>query len=417
MTSVSQERAGEIKNCAKVRILFVPGFVADTYSEIERSFVELCARKSPGVEFLWLVPQGTWKHNRFARAANIGKLREPVWVARLVENHVPHVVGNIAKYNLWANFVLFRDLFRTHEIDAIYTHFGYERYWATLFGRAFGKVTIWNEHWHSLGRRLKLIKRVFYRYFVDDFISVSEFITRTLPAGAQVHTLPNSVHSVPAIASDPVVKRQVRGELGIPVEGELVVMVAAFRPEKRHAVALEVCCRVLQAHAEVTFVFLGEGPLRSSFLVEVEKRGLAHKILAPGHVDDVDKYYAAADVSMLTSLNEPFGYVVLEAMRQGLPVVAFNGGGPAEVIEDAVSGFLVGEGDIGAFSTRLLALLRDKYLRCRMGDQARHRVEQAFDRNLWIEKLQKLLQTIVESRRGPAAGSQSHEALRSDRPL
>ncbi len=52
---------------APVRILLVPGFVADTYSEIERSYVELCAQAPEGVEFVWLVPDISSKYNSFAK--------------------------------------------------------------------------------------------------------------------------------------------------------------------------------------------------------------------------------------------------------------------------------------------------------------------------------------------------------------
>ncbi len=82
------------------------------------------------------------------------------------------------------------------------------------------------------------------------------------------------------------------------------------------------------------FVFLGDGPLRPAFLEKVRASGLHHRVHAPGHVHNANDYYAAADLCILTSYYEPFGYCVLESMRFGVPLVAFDNGGPAEVIRD-----------------------------------------------------------------------------------
>ena len=64
---------------------------------------------------------------------------------------------------------------------------------------------------------------------------------------------------------------------------------------------------------------------------------------------------------------------VLEAMAQGLPVVAPNGGGLKEIVDDGVHGFLVQERDPGTFADRCMLLYRDDALRQRMGLAAKDR--------------------------------------------
>lgn len=380
---------------AKVRILFVPGFVADTYSEIERSFVELCSSPDHDIEFLWLVPDLSYKHNRFARQESRMTLKEPVWVPYLRNNSIPYVVRNISKYNPFSNFLLFREIFRNNQIDAVYTHFGFERFWAIFFGKLWGKVTIWNEHWHSLGRRYGLVKRLFYRFFVDEFISVSKFITSTLPQNSRVHTIPNAVHvDVPKQLSQKE-KSERRKQLAVPDDTKIVLMVAAFRREKRHMLALEVCECVLNVRSDLIFIFLGDGELRGPFLDRVRDLGLDRHVIAPGHVNNVEDYYAISDVSILTSYYEPFGYVVLEAMRYALPVVAFDTGGPAEVIRSGETGVLIRDGDVEEFAQRLLELIDNWQLRFDVGGRGRQAVEQEYSREAWIEKLATTLRVIV----------------------
>lgn len=379
----------------KARVLIVPGFVADTYSEIERGLVELSAKSNADVEFIWLVPEASWKHNRFARPENRRLLSEPVWVPHLRQHGVRYVVGNISKYDLISNFLLFRRIFKENRIDAVYTHFGFERFWAAFFGKLWGKVVVWHERWHSLGTRYVMPKRVFYRFFVDEFIAISRFITSTLPHGRHVHTVPNATRTSVPVCQNPDAHVELRRKLGVPDGAKLVLMVANFRGWKRHMLAFDICERVLRERSDVTFVFLGEGEVRQPFLARVKGAALDRHITAPGYVDNVDDYYAIASLSMLTSYYEPFGNVVLESMRQAVPVIAFNNGGPSEVIQDGKTGFLVREGDVGEFAQKIIELVDDGLLRAAMGESARQVVEQQYSRDSWINRISGLLKDIV----------------------
>ena len=192
-----------------------------------------------------------------------------------------------------------------------------------------------------------------------------------------------------------------RTQLGIPPDSTVVLMVAAFRPEKRHGIALDVCERVLKVRKEVVFVFLGGGELRTRFHENVEELGLHGCVIVPGYVDNVDSYYSIADVSILTSDKEPFGYVMLEAMRAALPVVAFDTGGPAEVIRDGVTGVLVKDGDVEEFTRKLLELIDNRERRVIIGEKARQAVVQEYSREAWIKRLGVTLNDIVEGHRRP----------------
>ena len=69
-----------------------------------------------------------------------------------------------------------------------------------------------------------------------------------------------------------------------------------------------------------------------------------------------------------TSLFEPFGLVIPEAMSYGLPVVAFDCPyGPADIITDGLDGFLIKDRDVDSFSQRVCQLIESYDLRCQMG--------------------------------------------------
>lgn len=383
----------------RVRVLIVPGFAADTYCEIERSFVDLSAGAGDGIDVLWLVPTIFSRHNVYAKCENRPQLIEPLYVSYLRSSGISYIEVNISKFNPWANFKLFKRIFEDHSIDVVYTHFGFERFWAALFAKFFGKTVVWNEHWHSLGTSLSWLKRIFYAFFIDEFIAVSAFIAGTLPRKVRVHTIPNAIgcerlREVKGAGQ----RRELKLRIGIASEKIVVLMVAAFRPEKHHDLAIEVCRNVFERRDDVVFVFLGDGPLRRTFIDQVAARGWERSVFAPGYSEAVDDYYAAADIFMLTSINEPFGYVVLEAMKSGLPVVAFRSGGPADVVEDGKTGYLTDAISVGEFAERLMKLIKQPELRQRMGLHAQSRVRLNYDRAKWVCRIRGIL-------RGAAAGN------------
>ena len=381
----------------KKTILFVPGFVVDTYSEIEASFVELCSKPDNDIRFLWLVASGASRYDRYWKSSNRHALNEPLYVTHIKSAGIPYIVADISKYNVISNFFLFRGIFKDHPVDAVYTHFGFERFWATFFGKLWGKTTIWNEHWYSLGTKHVFFKKAFYRLFVDYFISISQFITQTLPKHARVFTVLNAIRAgeIPVRRHNGKQRLKLRRELGLDPSVTIVLMVASFTAQKRHALTLEICEAILAERKNVRFVFLGEGPEREAVIRILQERGLKQYFSLPGHVENVDDYYAAADISMFTGYNDGFGYTVLEAMAHSLPVVAFSSGGPSEIIKDGVSGSLIEETDVKRFVSSLMTLIDDNEKRMSMGLRARQVVEGEFSRDNWIEKTMQALRTII----------------------
>lgn len=99
----------------------------------------------------------------------------------------------------------------------------------------------------------------------------------------------------------------------------------------------------------------GEDAYAAELRAQAERLGVADRVELLGHTDDVDGFLASIDVLVHASvIPEPFGQVILEGMSAGVPVVAANAGGPAEIVTDGVDGFLVRPGDAAALSERLL---------------------------------------------------------------
>lgn len=110
----------------------------------------------------------------------------------------------------------------------------------------------------------------------------------------------------------------------------------------------------------------GEHPLETARRLRVP-----NVFLAGWHPqEDLPAFLAASDVLVLPSVREQFGLVAIEAMACGRPVIAANSLGPAEIVRDGDTGWLVPLGDVGALAAAMVAAVNDPAERRRRGKRA-----------------------------------------------
>jgi glycosyltransferase involved in cell wall biosynthesis len=154
---------------------------------------------------------------------------------------------------------------------------------------------------------------------------------------------------------------------------------------------------LLESLARVTSPFecmiLGDGSHRATCERLSKKLGLDGRVHFKGHVQQsrVVDFYRDASLAVMSSVwPEPFGATGMEAMRCGLPVVAFDAGGIREWLLEGVNGFLVPWMDRDAFAKKVDTLLLDKELGRRMGQSGREMVDERFNFEAYIDRLEGL---------------------------
>ena len=116
---------------------------------------------------------------------------------------------------------------------------------------------------------------------------------------------------------------------------------------------------VEKKHPDWTLTIVGDGEEKDNLYAEAERLGIKNVVFA-GQVKDVGKYYRNADFFVLSSRDEGFAMVLLEAMGYGLPIVAFNcKAGVSEAVEDGVNGYLVQPGNIKALARKMDIMITD----------------------------------------------------------
>jgi glycogen synthase len=127
-------------------------------------------------------------------------------------------------------------------------------------------------------------------------------------------------------------------------------------------------------------------------------RHLTERVTFHGWVpqEELLAYYDCSDIMLVPSLwPEPFGLVVAEAMARGLPVIASDIGGPAEILTHEADGILVPPGDEHALAAAIKQLLGDAKKRGQLGQAARASVRDRFTNEVNVRLVERHVQRVV----------------------
>lgn len=160
---------------------------------------------------------------------------------------------------------------------------------------------------------------------------------------------------------------EIRRELGVGA-GPAALFVGRLVAVKGVDVLLQAFADVRERCPDAELLVVGDGPQRGPLEAQARRGGLGH-VRFYGHRSpaELPRFYAAADVFVLPSREEPWAVVVNEAMAFGLPVIASDQVGAAyDLVLPQETGFIVPAGETHALGTALVTLLSDSGLRARM---------------------------------------------------
>jgi len=151
---------------------------------------------------------------------------------------------------------------------------------------------------------------------------------------------------------------------------------------------------------------VGAGDALRDLQFYAETCGAGESVVFHGNLDDtaLARRYAAADVFVLPSESEGFGFVYVEAMAHGLPCVAVRAGAAPEVVRDDESGFVVAARDTEALVDCLRVLAQNPLVRARLSEGATRRYETEYTREACLRRFVAALSGAALSReRSPSS--------------
>ncbi len=183
-----------------------------------------------------------------------------------------------------------------------------------------------------------------------------------------------------------------RTALDLPPDTPVIAGVGRLNPQKNFSLFLKIAAAVSSKFPETRFLLAGEGPEESLLREQAARLGIAEKVIFAGYIPDTRLVYAAADILLMPSRFEGLPMTLLEAMAMGLPVVASNLDGIAEVVTDSCEGFLAPPGEASFFANHITNLLSNPELASTLSRNARTKIEQ----NHSVEKMTSAVEAIYD---------------------
>jgi glycosyltransferase involved in cell wall biosynthesis len=187
-----------------------------------------------------------------------------------------------------------------------------------------------------------------------------------------------------------------RDELGVPTDAFVVLGCGTVEWRKGVDLFLQIAAKLLPGNPDMYFVWAG-GPVGEDtmeydrILFDRERLGFTKQIIFPGFVPQLRSLYAACDVFALTSREDPFPLVCLEAARAEKPILCFDkAGGMPEFVEDD-AGAVIPYGDIDAFCSAIARFRDDPSAKKVAGRAAAEKLGSRFSADISCEMISGIL--------------------------
>jgi glycosyltransferase involved in cell wall biosynthesis len=185
---------------------------------------------------------------------------------------------------------------------------------------------------------------------------------------------------------------------GLPKKSNSLIFVGNTEDRKKGIIYLLQAIKMLEHECPVKLTIIDGGAPEAQYVP-----ALMQQINLNGHVtfarrlsgDDLVRWYSAADIAVVPSMFEGFGFPAAEAMACGIPVIAFSAGALPELVDDGRTGILVPPADVPKLAAAIKKLVQNKELRCEMGKEARNRVLRKFNWQLAARQILDVYQEVI----------------------
>lgn len=386
-----------------IRILYVTPF-AQQVSGPDESLLGLLKRLRGIIEPVVVLPPGSPQVSRYEEAG-----------ATVVEQSMQRIrrttnPGSLATYAglFTPETIRFARLIRSHKIELVHTNMEVVLQ-SGLAARLAGVPSVY----HVRGTSFATPKRVCdvvvgaINRLADEIIVISRavgdiFYERGIRD--KVSMIYNSLDPSRFDHLDKASVAKLRQELvggERNIDAPLVATVGRINPRKGLECFVESAAIVAREHPRARFAIVGDAAHDVELKYAARLRQLAASlgigdrlVIAPAK-HNIAELMSALDVFVMTTINEGFGRVAIEAMAARRPVVASRVGGLIEIVQDGVTGNLVEVNDHAAFAKAVNALIRSPRQAVEMGMGGRKRVETVFSDDAQVPHVTKIYERAL----------------------
>ena len=306
---------------------------------------------------------------------------------------VAHEIPNIADKSFSKEGIKeFLKLFKEQKPDIVHCHASLS---ARIASKCLGIKTVNTRH--CLEEKKSFPKNIVYSMInnalSDIVIGVSKITCENLlddgTKKKKIRLVYNGVAPLKEFCDEE--KIRIRKEYGINEENTVIGIVARLEKVKNHDLFLDAGKLILDKYKNVTLLIAGEGNERENIEKKAKELGIIESVVFCGYQKDVSGIVNVIDIMALTSPKESLSLALIEGMTLKKPCVSTASGGPEEVIENGVTGFIT-EHNPKDFSDKLSYYIDNPSKREEAGLLGQKRSKEIFS----IEEMIKTLDEIYE---------------------
>jgi UDP-glucose:(heptosyl)LPS alpha-1,3-glucosyltransferase len=251
------------------------------------------------------------------------------------------------------------------------------------------------------------VERIQFRSSHVRAIAVTEEVRRDL---IDVHTVaPERIDVIPPPVEFDLFaaanRADVRGELGLSSDTAVLLFVGHDFARKGLAFAIEALSGLPE---NVHLVVVGGGP-RGQAETQAHKAGVRARVHFVGRTEHPEHYFAAADVLVLPTLQDPWGITLIEAMAAGVPVVTTAAAGASATVRAARAGVVLDDASANGVRGAVEWLLSDSDRRREVAARGREAAERLGVEN-HVDLVLRVYERVVSERRPHAVAAATAEA-------
>lgn len=235
---------------------------------------------------------------------------------------------------------------------------------------------------------------------VNFYIGVSDpmtdiLIDRGFPAD-RIYTIYNGIDFKTPIQTVP--KEEFLKSVGMNwQEGDVIAGIAArLSPVKDIPTLLRAMKIACEKTSHLKLLLAGDGEDREKLENMAKELGIADKVCFAGWLSDINSFYNAIDINLLTSLSETFPYSLTEGTRMHRATIASNVGGVPVLIDDGINGLIFEPGNEQQLAQHLLTLVEDPELRKTFGERIYQKASHEFSIDRMVEHQLEIYESILK---------------------
>lgn len=235
---------------------------------------------------------------------------------------------------------------------------------------------------------------------VNFYIGVSDpmtdiLIDRGFPAD-RIYTIYNGIDFKTPIQTVP--KEEFLKSVGMNWQkGDVIAGIAArLSPVKDIPTLLRAMKIACEKTSHLKLLLAGDGEDREKLENMAKELGIADKVCFAGWLSDINSFYNAIDINLLTSLSETFPYSLTEGTRMHRATIASNVGGVPVLIDDGINGLIFEPGNEQQLAQHLLTLVEDPELRKTFGERIYQKASHEFSIDRMVEHQLEIYESILK---------------------